>query len=183
MFGFGKGIEDNIKDFVKEYDIVQYISTEYLRIWFDQIFETPEYKELYADMPELSKELAIEVVKYLGAQDLNKDVPSWEPTPSYELAKKHAIKWADDVMDRDNDFSELRVQTLRFQLIYSSYNQGIGFKDTSQGVRTMEILKKYGGRVPEEPTPKKFTILIKEKWIPWLKYAEEQGLIEKPNNT
>lgn len=176
MFGFGKSMDDNARDFGKEYDFVQLTSVAYVKAWFDQIFETPPYNELYKDNPELSQSLAFEVVKYLSGQDLDKDTPK-EKNETYHLARKHAEKWADDVMKMDKDFCELRVQTLRLDLIFKSYQQGTDFYKTEAGKRIMDILQKYGKLIPEEPSPKKYTKLIKTKWVPWYEYAKSKSLV------
>lgn len=170
MFKFRKSIHDNIQDFEVEYASAQYISTQYLTLWFKSIFETPEYKTAFNDIEKMYKLMAIEVVKYLSGQDPNID--SWNKEEysqeAYLLAKKNAEKWADDVMNQDRDFCELRVQTLRLDYIYSRYSQGDDYLATDKAKRIQSLILKYGSFIPEEPNPKQYSKIIK-KWILWSK--------------
>lgn len=175
MFG-RKTIVDNAKDFSKEFPAVQIISVQYLTVWFKQVFETPEYKEMFADMPTLPEALATEIVKYLSAQDPEEDVEH-EEAEVFAMAKKHVHKWTDDVMERDHDFCELRVQTLRLDMIYAQYAKGVSeWMESQKGKRVSELLNKYGHLVPEQPDPKTYSKMVKN-WIVWAENARKQGLI------
>lgn len=166
LFG-KKNIYDNIKDFESEYKAVQIISVQYLTLRLKQIFETPEYQKVFADEVKLPEALAIEIVKYLSAQDPEETVDHGNDKEVFAMAKTHAVKWADDIMNQDPNFCELRVQTLRLDLIYNNHQrqQDNSYK-SPRDKRVLALLNKYGPLVPEEPDPNKYSKLV-SKWIAW----------------
>ena len=158
-----KTITDNAKDFEVQYDIAKIIIFKYLDIWFKQTFSTPKWKEIFADKPEMSTTLAVEVMRYLLALEDKREISDDETL----LAKKHAKKWADDVMNMDKGFCHFVVQTLRMESIFNRLSKGSDwlFKDP-RGKKVFELVMKYGGKVEESPNPKKYNKLIK-KWMSW----------------
>ena len=124
--------------------------------------------------------MAVEVMKYLSAQDPEENkkmkYDSNVEKETFEMARKHAEKWADDAMNRDKDFCELRVQTLRLDMIYCQYAHGLEYMHTERGKRIGNLLNKYGALIPEQPDPKKYSKMIKN-WIVWGESAKKKGLL------
>lgn len=169
MFNFfrKKTISDNAKDFETQYKITKIIIFNYLEIWFKQIFSTPEWKEIFADKPNMHTTMSAEVMRFLLALNDDRTLDGLEDREEVILAKKHAVKWADDAMIQDRDFCELVVQTLRMELIFQQYINGSNWPlENPRGKKVHEILMKYGKEVPETPDPKKYEKLI-NKWMLW----------------
>lgn len=167
MFNFfkRKTITDNAKDFEMQCKVAKIIIFQYLEIWFKQIFEKPDWKELFIDKPDMHETMAAEVMRYLLALDDNRG--SEELKKASIMAKEHAEKWADDVMSQDKDFCELVIQTLRMEMFFCELGSNFKWRfENPQGIRMQEILMKYGDSVPESIDPKKYDKLIK-KWIAW----------------
>ncbi len=176
MFGIfkRKTIKDNMNDFDAEYSVAKLSSVKYLEIWFAQVFALPEWKEAFHDNPNISQAMAVEVLKLLFGDVAGKEDPEYTKSEEASLAKKHAPKWADDVMRQDKDFCELVVQTLRLEFIYESHVNGTDWHEKSKhGQKIYNTISTYGGLVQEAPTPETYTKLI-SKWIAWGQYVDQQ---------
>jgi hypothetical protein len=162
MSWFKKTIIDDAKDFEKQYEIAKILIFNYLESWFKQIFSTPEYKEAFADKPTINTVMAAEVMRLLLVLD---DTRKEESNDETILAKKHAEKWANDVLSQDKDFCELVIQTLRMDIVFNQFTNGTKWLlENPRGKRISEILMKFGGKVTETPNPKKYDKLLK-KWM------------------
>jgi hypothetical protein len=90
------------------------------------------------------------------------------------IAKEHSIKWSDDVMDRDKEFRNFVVQTLRMYSLYSQYFNGKEWVfDNPQSKKIYDILIKYDNKGSESPDSKKYKKLLK-KWILWDAMVDEK---------
>lgn len=170
-----KTIIDNAKDFEKQYKAAKIIIFKYLEVWFKQIFETPEYKAIFGN-GDLYVTLAAQVENYLFGEDLDEVVKRVDNKVKDQILqiKKHVPKWADDAMNRDKDFSEFVIQTIRMDMIFHQYLDGEKwlFEDP-RGKRVSEVLMKYGGNVTENPDPKKYDKLLR-KWIMWSDISDKK---------
>jgi len=168
MFNFfrRKTIIDNAKDFEDQYKIAKIIIFEYLYVWFEQIFATPEWKNIFADKPNMHRAMAAEVMRYLLAlEDARNNQELQDET--IILAKKYAEKWADDAMNRDKDFRDFVICTLRMDSVFNQYFNGTDWPlNDPRGKKVFGIMMKYGGEVKESPDPKKYEKLLR-KWMLW----------------
>ena len=173
MFNFlkKKTMVDDVKDFEKQYKIAKIVIFKYLDLWFNQIFAIPEYKEKFADKPTMHTTLATEVMRYLLVLE-NEDQSS--NSEELALAQKHSEKWATDAMDHDKDFRELVIQTLRMDIIYNQFANGVSWlKDNSRGKKISELLNMFGSKVPKSSNTKSYKQLI-DKWMVWDKSVAEK---------
>lgn len=159
-----KTIADDAKDFENQYKIAKILIFNYLEIWFKQIFATPDFKEAFADKPTIHTAMAAEVMCLLLVID---NIENVENNDEVVLAKKHAEKWASDVLSQDKDFRELVIQTLRMDVVFNQFVNGAKWLSEDQrGKKISEVLTKFGGKVTETPDPKKYDTLLK-KWMAW----------------
>jgi len=177
MFNFfkKKTIVDNAKDFESQYKAAKIIIFKYLEIWFKQIFETPEYKATFGD-DDLYVTLAAQVENYLFGEDLDEVIKKVDNKVKDQIIqiKNHVPKWADDSMNRDKDFSEFVIQTIRMDMIFHQYFDGEKWlSENPRGKRISKILMKYGGNVKEAPDPKKYDKLLR-KWIMWSDISDKK---------
>jgi len=173
-----KSIKDNAKDFVKQAEIIPKLYLYYLAIWFKQIFESPDFIEK-GFKKDFYLVLAAQVSKYLMGNDIHKtESENAKQKLQIEMANKHVEKWADDVMNKDNQFCEFVVQTLRMQFIFTAYFKGTEEALKIESNRVNTLLQKYGGMIPVEPTPTYYTKLF-QKFLRWYATVKEEGLIDK----
>lgn len=157
-----KTIADDAKDFENQYKIAKILIFNYLEIWFKQIFATPDFKEAFADKPTIHTAMAAEVMSLLLVLNNTEKV---ENNDESVLAKKHAEKWASDVLSQDRDFCELIIQTLRMDVVFNQFVNGTKWLlEDQRGKKISEVLTKFGGKVTETPNPKKYDKLLK-KWM------------------
>lgn len=170
-----KTIVDNAKDFETQYKIAKIIIFKYLKIWFKQIFESPDYKKIFGET-DLYTTFAAQVENYLFGEDLeevNKKV-SQEIREKILQVKGHIPKWADDAMNRDKDFCEFIIQTIRMDMVFHQYaSDSKWLFEGSRGKRISEILTKYGGSISESPDPKRYDKLL-HKWMMWDELIEQK---------
>lgn len=175
MFNFfkKKTIVDNAKDFEDQYKIAKIIIFKYLDIWFEQIFATPEWKDIFADKPDMHTTMAAEVMRYLLALEDTRNDQELQ-NEAVTMAKKHAEKWSDDAMNRDRDFCDFVIQTLRMDSVFNQYFNGTdwAFNDP-RGKKVFDIIMKHGGKVKESPDPKKYEKLLR-KWMLWSDTVDEK---------
>ena len=175
MFNFfkKKTIVDDAKAFENQYKIAEIIIFKYLEIWFKQIFSTPEWKEIFADKPNMYKDMAAEVMRHLLALDDSRNPEKLEDEAT-TVAKKHAEKWSDDVMNMDKEFCNFIVQTLRMDSVFNQYYNGSDWPlNDPRGKKVFEILMKYGGKITNVPDPQKYEKLL-EKWMLWDKMIDDK---------
>lgn len=79
-------------------------------------------------------------------------------------------------MKHDTDFCELIIQTIRLEMIYNQYFQGVNWiTNTEKGKKISEILSRYGNLISKVPDPDQYSKLI-QVWTLW------QDNICKENN-
>ena len=138
----------------------------YLHQWFAKIFSSPNYKELFADEPDMAPLLAAQVVNYLFAEDINEmlnNQGSEVLKKRIERVERFIPKWADDAVKQDPMLAELVIQTLRMEMILRLESQGRGWLQSPRGVRVLEILKTYGGGVKKSLSPRSYRLLM-DRW-------------------
>jgi len=159
-----KTIADDAKDFENQYKIAKILIFNYLEIWFKQIFATPDFKEVFANKPTIHTAMAVEVMRLLLVIDNTEKI---ETNDESVLAKKHAEKWASDVLSQDRDFRELVIQTLRMDVVFNQFVNGTRWLlEDQRGKKISEVLTKFGSKVTGTPNPKKYDKLLK-KWMAW----------------
>lgn len=166
-FSKNNNIVDNVKEFQTQYSIAKIIAFKYLKLWFKQIFDLPDWREKFLDKPHMSTEMSAEVLRYLFGDEDNRNSDILEQKDETEMAKRHAEKWADDCLSRDADFRNLVIQTIRLDAIYHQYIEGVDwYKNNPKGIRISRLLEKYGGSVEESTDPERYIILI-NRWKIW----------------
>lgn len=164
-----KTITDNAKDFQTQFSIAKIIMFEYLETWYKQVFQLADWKEIFANKPEIHTTLAAEVLRYLFGDSDNRNLDNKKNKDQEEilLAKKHAIKWADDAMEKDAYFCEFVIQTLRMEMVFQQYfSKGTWLFEDERGKRVNQIVMKYGNKVINAPDPNKYTELL-ALWMSW----------------
>lgn len=177
MFNFfkRKSIVDNAKDFETQYKVAKIIIFKYLDIWFEQIFGSPDYQKIFGET-DLHTTLAAQVENYLFGENLDEVISKVTPEVKRKIlqVKNHIPKWADDAMNRDKDFCELVIQTIRMDMVFRQYaSDSKWLFENPRGKRIQEILTKYGGDVSESPDPKKYDKLLR-KWMMWDEMIEQK---------
>jgi len=105
------------------------------------------------------------------ASNLLGGIENKSPDSNYKRALTFAPKWADDAMNRDEDFRKLVVQTARLDNIYQTFLEGDNWYETKKGGKiTINTIEKYGGDVLETPNPETYKKLL-EQWLVWVRKA------------
>jgi|YNPBryunderm2012_1023409.scaffolds.fasta_scaffold07203_5 hypothetical protein len=177
-------MKEDTKWFFKQYEIVKIIIYKYLSLWFKQIFDMPEFKNM-GFSEDFYQTMSARVTHYLlgGDKDSIEGIKDKKIIEEIKLANKHVEKWADDVLDKDKDLCELVVQTLRMYSIFKSYlyeiegvdNGNQKFLKSKEGERITYILLKHGNKIPTSPNPRRYSILI-SKWYLWLNFIKKRGI-------
>lgn len=169
-----KTIVADAKEFESQYEIAKRLIFKYLEVWFQQIFSNPKWKDIFTGKPNMHIDLAAEVLRNLLSLDETRSLDELNETVI--LAKKHASKWSDDVMNMDKEFCEFVIQTIRMDMIFHQYLDGEKWLfENPRGKRVSEILTRYGGKVPESPSPKKYQKILK-KFMQWNEITEKKDL-------
>jgi len=162
-----KTMADNAIEFQEQYSIAKIIIFKYLKLWFKQTFELPDWKQEFLDKPNMPITMTAEVLRYLFGDDDSRNISKLEQKDEIEMAKCHAEKWADDCMTRDASFREFVIQTIRLDMIYHQSIEGIEwYRENSKGIKVWNIIQKYGEKVEKSPNPEDYTKLL-NNWIRW----------------
>lgn len=111
--------------------------------------------------------MAAEVMRYLWCLNEPRSQKEIDDNEEAAMAKNHAEKWADNMMNTDKEFCEFIIVTLRMDTVFNHYFNGMDWhlKDP-RGKKVHQIIMKYGDKIATPPDPKEYKKIIK-MWMRW----------------